>query len=58
MVDVNFFKRPLVSVVLASYNHAKFIREAVESVLNQDMPDLELLVLDDGSFDRTPSLFY
>jgi len=56
MVDVNFFKRPLVSVVLASYNHAKFIREAVESVLNQDMPDLELLVLDDGSFDGTPDV--
>ena len=48
------FKKPLVSVVLASYNHAKFIRESVESVLNQSFVDLELIVLDDGSTDGTP----
>lgn len=49
-----FFKKPLVSIVLASYNHAKFIRESVESVLDQSFSDLELIVLDDGSTDGTP----
>lgn len=53
---MNFFQKPLVSVVLASYNHARFIGQAVESVLNQTMGDLELLVIDDGSTDGTPEV--
>jgi len=43
----------LVSVILASYNHEKFVKEAVESVLNQTVTDLELIVVDDGSPDKT-----
>lgn len=50
------FKKPLVSVVLASYNHVKFIKESVESVLSQTFEDLELIVLDDGSTDGTPEI--
>ena len=38
---------PAVSVVIPSYNHARFLGEAIESVLAQTMPDLELIVLDD-----------
>ncbi|EKE14044.1 MAG: glycosyl transferase family protein [uncultured bacterium] len=53
---MNFFHKPLVSVVLASYNHARFIKQAVESVLNQTMSDFELLVFDDGSNDGTPEV--
>jgi len=53
---MNIFKKPLVSVVLASYNHVRFIRQAVESVLNQTILDLELLVIDDGSTDGTPEV--
>ena len=55
-MSINIFKKPLVSVILASYNHARFIREAVESVLNQTFTDFELLVLDDGSTDATPDI--
>ena len=40
-----------VSVVIPSYNHAAYIREAVESVLSQSLADLELIVVDDGSQD-------
>jgi len=48
--------KPLVSVILASYNHEKFIKQAVESVLRQSHKDLELIVIDDGSTDKTPDI--
>jgi hypothetical protein len=44
---------PKVSVCMASYNHAPFIRVAVESVLNQTFSDWELVITDDGSSDGT-----
>jgi glycosyltransferase involved in cell wall biosynthesis len=44
---------PLVSVVLPAYNHERFIRSAVESVLNQSYRKLELIVIDDASTDGT-----
>lgn len=47
------FGAPLVSVVIPAYNHEKFVGAAVESVLGQSMSDLELIVVDDGSTDKT-----
>lgn len=47
---------PSVSVVVTSYNYEKFIGFAVESVLRQDYPNLEVVVADDGSTDGTVSL--
>ena len=44
---------PLVSVVVATYNCAGFLREAIGSVLNQTYRRLELHVVDDGSTDHT-----
>lgn len=44
---------PLVSVVIPVFNGEKTIQETIESVLNQTLTDLELLVINDGSQDRT-----
>lgn len=47
---------PRVSVIVASYNHASYIKAAIQSVLNQTWQDFEIIITDDGSVDETPSL--
>lgn len=44
---------PLISVVITSYNHVRYIAEAIESALNQTLPPSEIIVVDDGSTDYT-----
>jgi glycosyltransferase involved in cell wall biosynthesis len=45
--------RRLISVLVPAYNHAAYIADTIGSVLAQDWPDIELIVLDDGSTDGT-----
>lgn len=47
---------PLVTVVMPSYNHARFLGEAIESVLAQTFSDFELVIIDDCSQDDSRSL--
>jgi len=45
-----------ISVVMPAYNAGRWIGRAIESVLAQTPPPLELIVVDDGSFDTTPDV--
>ena len=46
----------LVSIVIPCYNQARFLNEAIESVLSQTYPHLEVVVIDDGSSDNTEAV--
>ena len=46
-------KKPVVSIVMPAYNAARFIDEAIHSVLGQSFQDFELIVVDDHSTDKT-----
>lgn len=45
--------RPLVSVIINNYNYGRFLRNAIDSALNQTYPHTEVIVVDDGSTDNS-----
>jgi glycosyltransferase involved in cell wall biosynthesis len=46
-------KAPLVSVIIPLYNHERFVKNAINSVLRQSLGNLEVIVINDGSTDRS-----
>ncbi len=54
--DVRFKMAPKVSVLIPTYNYARYLPEAIESVLSQSFTDFELIILDDHSTDETAEI--
>lgn len=50
------FSHPLISVVMATYNGERYLREQLDSILAQTYPNIEIIVVDDNSTDSTPKI--
>ena len=46
-------KKPVVAIIMATYNGARFIQEQIDSILNQQGVDVHFYISDDGSSDST-----
>lgn len=53
MSSINFDIQPEISVILCTYNRESYLKNCIDSVINQTFKDWELLVVDDGSQDQT-----
>ena len=52
----SLMERGKVSVIIPSYNHARFVKETIEGVWNQTYRPVELVVVDDASTDESPRI--
>ena len=48
--------KPLVSVVMGVYNEEDYLKETIDSILNQTLADFEFIIIDDGSEDKTQNI--
>jgi glycosyltransferase involved in cell wall biosynthesis len=56
VLRIRFLNMPTVSVIVPNYNHARFLRRRIESVLGQTYGDFEVILLDDCSTDDSQSI--
>ena len=56
-MDIIMNGTPLFSVLIANYNNGKYLMEAIESVRQQTYTNWEIILVDDGSTDNSPSLY-
>ena len=47
----------MISVIIPVFNIEKYINKCIESVVNQTYTDLEIILVDDGSYDKCPGIF-
>lgn len=55
-MSLEFISQPLVSIIVPSYNHTKFIAQCIESIFQQSYKHFELIVIDDGSKDNSKDI--
>ena len=48
--------QPLVSILINNYNYDQFLHDAISSALNQTYPNIEIVVVDDGSTDNSSEI--
>lgn len=49
-------KQPAISIIVPVYNAEKYLRRCIDSILSQSLTDFELILIDDGSTDRSPHI--
>lgn len=58
MTNMPCLSEPTVSVIVAAYNAERYISETLKSIFAQTFTDFEVIVVDDGSTDRTPDIVH
>ena len=56
MIQTERQTKPKVSVIIPCYNSERFLRECLDSIVNQTLRDIEIICVDDGSTDSTPDI--
>lgn len=49
-------KTPLISIIIPAYNHEKYVEQCLNSILEEDYPNKEIVIIDDGSKDKTAQI--
>ena len=53
-----YMNKPLISILLPVYNAEKYITFTLESIVNCYLPNIEIIIIDDGSKDSTKEIIY
>lgn len=56
LIGKRVVSEPLVSVMVVTYNQENYVQECLDSIVNQDYKNIEIIVSDDGSVDKTPEI--
>lgn len=52
-MEINEYEMPKVSIIIACYNTEQYVQKCIDSILNNDYPNMELIIINDGSTDNT-----